>query len=74
MGRLCHIRELSWSPTDMRLRRQIGRWSAMRRHVSQIRRNCETGDLFRRQRQRQALLGLRQPHHLEAGCASCALG
>ncbi len=37
-------------------RRQVGRWAAMRRHVVQIRRNCETGDLFCRPRQRQALL------------------
>ena len=36
--------------------RQIGRWRAMRRHVQQVRRNCETGDLFCRPRQRQALL------------------
>ncbi len=37
-------------------RRQIGRWRAMRRHVQQICRHCEPGDLFCRPRQRQALL------------------
>lgn len=37
-------------------RRQIGRWKAMRRHVAQLRRNCEPGDPFCRPRQRQALL------------------
>jgi len=37
-------------------KRQIGRWSAMRRHVSQIQRNCDTGNLACRPRQRQALL------------------
>ena len=36
--------------------RQIGRWSAMRRHVSQVQRNCEPGNFFCRPRQRQALL------------------
>jgi hypothetical protein len=36
--------------------RQIGRWKAMRRHVAQVRNNCEPGNLFCRRRQRQALL------------------
>lgn len=36
--------------------RQIGRWRAFRRHVTQVERNCEPGDPFCRPRQRQALL------------------
>ena len=36
--------------------RQIGRWRAMRRHIAQIRKNCEPYDYSCRPKQRQALL------------------
>ncbi len=36
--------------------RQIQRWKNMRRHIAQLRKNCECGDLDCRPRQRQALL------------------
>ncbi|MFC1497352.1 hypothetical protein ACFLS1_02620 [Verrucomicrobiota bacterium] len=37
-------------------KRQIKRWKAMRRHVSQLMKHCEEGDVNCRPRQRQALL------------------
>lgn len=36
--------------------RQIRRWRNMRRHISQLKKNCMRGDLLCRPRQRQALL------------------
>jgi len=36
--------------------RQIRRWRAMKRHVTQVVRNCAKGDISCRRRQRQALL------------------
>lgn len=36
--------------------RQIKRWQAVRRHVRQLQRHCDPGDVFCRPRQRQALL------------------
>jgi hypothetical protein len=36
--------------------RQICRWKALRRHIAQLRRACEPGDVWCRPRQRQALL------------------
>ena len=36
--------------------RQIRRWRAVRRHISQLKKHCRHGDLYCRPRQRQALL------------------
>lgn len=36
--------------------RQIGRWIAMKRHIAQITKHCDRGDILCRPRQRQALL------------------
>ena len=35
---------------------QIKRWRAFKRHVSAIKKNCDQGDIYCRQKQRQAIL------------------
>jgi hypothetical protein len=45
MGRRC--------PDD---ERQIKRWIALKRHISQVKKNCSKGDLNCRRKQRQAIL------------------
>lgn len=37
-------------------KRQIARWKSMKRHIAQVRKNCDKGDPFCRRKQRQALL------------------